>query len=996
MMGRNGRQRDPRPRTSRAARLRLLLMVAALLALALTLCPTSPLAQQVTPTTETSPPAVLSPHPLAATRIWPWPAPSDADLAAGARRIRGIERRCGVQVAGDCAWALAEARAAQVGLHALRGEPRLAEDAVNALLAGLPAEVGAEDRWRLLLGTVATRLRDVEMFPLEAVVRERVLALTIAQTGPESLETLRALLDAAWAGRKGGQARRARAQIDEALRLLDAAAEPDDLRVAEAKLLYASVRRGTNFLFAAQLALEEALRIGRVRLGEAAPLTASVHLEIAKSSVDRARLDTHLEACIEGLRQAGARSPVLADALTLRARETLRRTRDADLATRTDRARADLEEARAILEQSAVPRPASLARTLDAWAELVLVGGDIEASVALRLESLGLFEASVGANDEDAMNMQISLAWTLSELRRHEEAVALGSWLVEAQRLEVNNWGLGTKGRALALIAAYAGEEDLARSGARLALEIHTRRGMSAPRGLDERSAMTWMKRGRQSVDEALGVLRRPEDVPLLWDTIVRWTGAIRNATMSRHWARLADPASQSDAARLAAVRAELSARIASGDDAAQITSLAEERDRLERAISLRVRNLLPDLESVGLVEICAALRPGEALVQFVQYRRIDPYRSSPISPREDALLAFVATAATCATPTRVELGPTAAVEQATGRWHDELAVARRGGLRARLTRAGEALRALVWDPVATAVGSSTRIFLVPDGPVGVVPFAALPGPDGGVLLDRLGFSYLDSARDLALWERLRPAPGTGALLVGDVNFGAVDPAQAGRGPCAVGPFGALPGSRRELQRVAAQLRGANVETLRLTGDAATVAGVMAAAPGRRFLHLATHGFAPGAPCLASASALAPLSLTGLALAGANRPTSTTQDHDDGLLSAEEIVGLDLRGTELVVLSSCGSALGAASAGEGLLGLRRALLVAGARSVIGTLGDVDDEATAALMRDLYRALLQGQPAPDALWAAQRARLAAHRRRGATAEEDWGLFVVTGR
>jgi CHAT domain-containing protein len=96
-----------------------------------------------------------------------------------------------------------------------------------------------------------------------------------------------------------------------------------------------------------------------------------------------------------------------------------------------------------------------------------------------------------------------------------------------------------------------------------------------------------------------------------------------------------------------------------------------------------------------------------------------------------------------------------------------------------------------------------------------------------------------------------------------------------------------------------------------------------------------------------------PMVLSGLVLAGANRPVQDVLHDDRGLLTALEISGLPLQSLELVVLSACDTGLGAMVRGEGVFGLHRAFHLAGARNVIASLWKVDDDATAALMGLFY-------------------------------------------
>ena len=184
----------------------------------------------------------------------------------------------------------------------------------------------------------------------------------------------------------------------------------------------------------------------------------------------------------------------------------------------------------------------------------------------------------------------------------------------------------------------------------------------------------------------------------------------------------------------------------------------------------------------------------------------------------------------------------------------------------------------------------------------------------------------------------------------------------------------------------------------------------------RRVIHLATHAFLLG-DCtprragtravggLASAAPRAPapglagnpLLLSGLALAGANRRTSARLDEDDGILTAEEIAGLNLQGTEWVVLSACDTGLGEIRAGEGVFGLRRAFQIAGARTVIMSLWSVDDQATRLWMRALYDGRLKKKlSTADSVHEASLTVLRERRARGqSTHPFYWAAFIAAG-
>jgi CHAT domain-containing protein len=134
-----------------------------------------------------------------------------------------------------------------------------------------------------------------------------------------------------------------------------------------------------------------------------------------------------------------------------------------------------------------------------------------------------------------------------------------------------------------------------------------------------------------------------------------------------------------------------------------------------------------------------------------------------------------------------------------------------------------------------------------------------------------------------------------------------------------------------------------------------------------------------------------------LALANANHAREHAGDENEGLLTADEIMTLDLRGVDWVVLSACQSAAGEAWTHEGVLGMQRAFRMAGARTVIASEWSIDDDATREWMRALYSARARGHTrAGDAIAAASRDVLAERRRSGrSTHPFYWAAFTSSG-
>jgi hypothetical protein len=220
--------------------------------------------------------------------------------------------------------------------------------------------------------------------------------------------------------------------------------------------------------------------------------------------------------------------------------------------------------------------------------------------------------------------------------------------------------------------------------------------------------------------------------------------------------------------------------------------------------------------------------------------------------------------------------------------------------------------------------------------------------------------------------------------------------------------FDRLPGTRAEGEMIVGLLG------VRPWLDAAALEGrLKTACRSPRILHLATHGFflpdqprepgqdrlGPTFEPMGELGRLAgplpenPMLRSGLALAGANtwlKAGKPPEEAEDGLLTAEDVSGLDLLATELVVLSACETGLGQVHVGEGVFGLRRAFVLAGAKTLVMSLWKVPDEPTRELMEDFYRRILAGEGRADALRAAQLAMKANY-----PDPYYWGAFICQG-
>lgn len=314
-------------------------------------------------------------------------------------------------------------------------------------------------------------------------------------------------------------------------------------------------------------------------------------------------------------------------------------------------------------------------------------------------------------------------------------------------------------------------------------------------------------------------------------------------------------------------------------------------------------------------------------------------------------------------------------------------------------------------------------IFLAPDGQLNLLPFEILRTDAGGFLTQKYLIAYLATGRDLLHHNRTQTNSNQ-AFLLGDPDFnlsadqkpqvlqqlGIITTTQPApdRGVRLLRDglaFAPLPWTRQEVESIR---KIVNNQAIKLYLGKEAVEDLFDTLKRPRFIHIATHGFflsdlvLPTSPTENRSGTLSysvinnPLLRAGLAFAGANQGVNGTSVGHDGILTAEEVLDLDLRGTELVVLSACETGLGQLVNGEGVYGLRRAFAAAGARGLIISLWPVPDQETQELMIELYRGIEHGLQPQQALQQARNIMIEKVKLRyGNTSPFYWGGFIYQG-
>jgi CHAT domain-containing protein/tetratricopeptide (TPR) repeat protein len=323
----------------------------------------------------------------------------------------------------------------------------------------------------------------------------------------------------------------------------------------------------------------------------------------------------------------------------------------------------------------------------------------------------------------------------------------------------------------------------------------------------------------------------------------------------------------------------------------------------------------------------------------------------------------------------------------------------------------------LVFAPLRESLNGNKRIFISPDSELNLLPFEILSLPDGRYVIEEYTISYLSSGRDLLRYGRREKSGSDRALVIANPDFDLEENSDSDMGEsnvrglvdrsgCLDSPFNPLPATGGEGKQIARLLRErGNLEADHYEGPYASESSLKKIDKAPRALHLATHGYFCSKAGFEAPVGIDknPLLYSGLIFAGANRVITPGEKKaanpslaEDGILTSLEVSGLNLVGTELVVLSACETGVGEVKSGEGVYGLRRAFQHAGAQTVVMSLWDIPDRATVELMIRFYEKWLSGESKSDALRKAALKILSDRRdSRGCAHPLFWGGFVLVG-
>lgn len=594
----------------------------------------------------------------------------------------------------------------------------------------------------------------------------------------------------------------------------------------------------------------------------------------------------------------------------------------------------------------------------------------------------------------------------------------------------------------LALIYRLQGKPHNAFSSYQRAFTTKWRSYQLNSHRLTEREALSYFQKCRNAASGAVSAyfeIPKPDTnvTRELAEILLTCKGSVSDQVFRRHREQFAisDPTTKSIALALREKRSQYSELYYGIASPIEQVAKAHRLDSLSRLCAdlerqLAVLGATPksptNAESITVDEVSKELPPDACLIEYFRYDYQSPQASAKTPQYLALALRFDSE------PLIVPLGTADSLDRLVLEYqsHMESIVKRRTSPGRTDLQAFESISSGLFstllEPVITMDSTIRSLIISPEGSLNSVSYGTIKDKSNRYLVERFAIDYVTAGRDLVKSQDAGTEV-TGLLAVGDPDFDAspsdkthrLANTESGRySPVSAYTYNQrsvcdqfytraiqrIPSTAEEIKKISDEWnRNNGPKAVVLSGAEASEANFKAYAPGKSLLYLATHGYFLKGGCDRSFAGEPevlvsenPLLLGGLILAGANKrgfnkeATST----EDGILTADEVSMLDLRGTELVVLSACESGIGRVEVGEGVYGLRRAFQMAGARSVISALWKIDDKSTSEMMTPL---LNNGNKSLSSrLRQMQLQQIQRLRNEGRTDHPyTWGAFVLTG-
>jgi CHAT domain-containing protein/Tfp pilus assembly protein PilF len=554
-----------------------------------------------------------------------------------------------------------------------------------------------------------------------------------------------------------------------------------------------------------------------------------------------------------------------------------------------------------------------------------------------------------------------------------------------------------------------------------------------------EKEKLNYMGQTKVNIDDfiihtAQYMDKVPDAVKNAFDAWLRWKGAVMEA-QGRYIDAITssdDPEIHKKFGELNNIRRDIAKLHLSKPEKMSLEGYRirfEELEKKKKSLEAELSRLSKDFALVKVVGRADTKRISEILLKkadnsvYIDFANIDIYDIKEKKWAKPRYLVFVLLPDTEPTVKLIDLSETEETDHHIKAYLEEIKRSKKYGElpRERILKAeAKVLYELLLKPIEAEIRGKKHLYISLDGNLSLIPFEILMSPDEKYLMEDYTITYIAAGRDIVRFMDETVAKG-GPLIIADPDYDMglqekVEVAKAmgiietrGAAPLSRDAkdmrFKRLPDTKQEADAIERILKEKYKANLRNYQDKYALEEVLFKTKEPRLLHLATHGYflrdeEPKKPPqmmgfisqererFVDLGIENPMLRSGIVLAGVN--ASLKEGRDDGVVSAEKILGLRLKGTDLVVLSACETGVGDVKSGEGVFGLKRSFILSGAKTVVMSLWSIPSKETTELMTEFYTLMAKGKSKAEAL---REARLNLMRKK--PNPFYWGAFIMVG-
>lgn len=798
----------------------------------------------------------------------------------------------------------------------------------------------------------------------------------------------------------------------QALTIIEKTKNPDDAQVATVLVAIGNCLRGQERFAEVEPLIERAIAIQEKRLGPDHPDVAEQLSNLAWIYVEEgayARAQPILSRALKSLeKNLGSDQRDVAFALANLAGCYQRQGLYAD-------AEPLLKRALAIHERVLGPEDIEYAGTLENLAELYYLQAQFRLGSPLILRAVAIWGKHISnEHPEPALAAMNRLALLLAKTGDYAEAEMILKRVIATAEdtLTPNHLLVSSSLHNLAFVYYNQGQTSKAKTSLEQATAMTTMHLQGVLVSYCERDRLTFQKQNLSF--DLPAVLFDPQTMA---DCILHFKGSVLDSLVQDRKLSANAPFGEGrkELNELLRLKSQLSRVDVNAGAQKATTEIKDKIASLEIALGKRKLDVdkYGGRTSLSVQEVLPLIPAGTVLIDFVSYNTYSQdhksktsYGFSSLSPSGGVHW------------TKIEQGEE--INQAITKYRGAIKTGDETALLANLRLLYEKL----WIAIEAVLPSGTKTVIIsPDSLLNFLSFACLLDQSERFIGEKYLIYYVGSGRDLVPQADIQPLNNfvcfANPVFESNLtNATAYTPRSTYMAQYAGVTLPPLPGTQAEsihIRNIAETMRWTTQGAI---GTEATEKAVRSL-NSPTILHLATHGFylsenfseADGSRGMHIAGigvsadmhpvVSDPMRLSGIALAGAQNTLRSwakgqaPDPSDDGILTAEEVASLDLNATWLVTLSACSTGVGEVRSGEGVFGLRRAFMMAGARNLLMTLWPVADESTADFMASFYTTVFKNGEAARSLAETQRKWLVDLRlKKGLlTAVRDAGPFVL---